>query len=263
MANPPAGVPEPHLTNPRQLVADFQPRGSADAAQIIWKRTRNGETYTADAAQIIWKRTRNGETYTPTEGTGRITTREVWRLIDNLKDIIHQQTTLIEATMAELLEGKHDQNILREQNEKLHEELHALRVQFEARPPAPSPTWAAIAANNASDAPQPTLQRPENERSCCRISTQRSLVDPRDNGNSDDNHHSSWRIYRPTIETDAILFLSLIYVNRNMPTSSRRQIPCDHPDVSAIKIWTAESQTLIFSVYIPPVPLFAPDNVSA
>lgn len=75
--------------------------------------------------------------------------------------------------------------------------------------------------------------------------------------------HSSWRLYRPTTETDKTRFRSLIYVNRNLSTSSHRQIACDHPDITAIKIWTAESQTLIFSVYIPPVPLFASDNTSA
>jgi hypothetical protein len=51
----------------------------------------------------------------------------------------------------------------------------------------PPPTRAAIATNNGSDAPQPTLQRPEKQRTCVRISTQRSLVDPRDNESSDEN----------------------------------------------------------------------------
>jgi hypothetical protein len=76
-------------------------------------------------------------------------------------------------------------------------------------------------------------------------------------------NHSSWRLYRPTVQTDAVRFRSLIYVNRNLSTSSHRQVPCDHPDITAIKIWTAESQTLIFSVYIPPVPLYTPDDASA
>ncbi|OGE46569.1 hypothetical protein PENARI_c186G03264, partial [Penicillium arizonense] len=47
-------------------------------------------------------------------------------------------------------------------------------------------TWAAIAASGTSD-PQPSLQRPEKDRNCVRISTQRSLVDPRDNENSEGN----------------------------------------------------------------------------
>ena len=76
-------------------------------------------------------------------------------------------------------------------------------------------------------------------------------------------NHSAWRLYRPTTKTDATRFRSLIYVNRRISTSSHRQIPCDHPDVAAIKIWTAESQTLFFSIYIPPVPIFTTDDTSA
>lgn len=76
-------------------------------------------------------------------------------------------------------------------------------------------------------------------------------------------NHSAWRLYRPTVETDADRFRSLIYVNKRVSTSSHRQIHCDHPDLTAIKIWTADSQILLFSVYLPPVPLFAPDEASA
>jgi hypothetical protein len=76
-------------------------------------------------------------------------------------------------------------------------------------------------------------------------------------------NHSAWRLYRPTTQTDAARFRSLVYVNRRISTSSHLQIPCDHPDVAAIKIWTADSQTLIFSVYIPPVRLFTGDDASA
>jgi endonuclease/exonuclease/phosphatase (EEP) superfamily protein YafD len=76
-------------------------------------------------------------------------------------------------------------------------------------------------------------------------------------------NHSAWRLYRPTTQTDAVRFRSLLYVNRRISTSSHRQLPCDHPDVAAIKIWTADSQTLVFSVYIPPVPLFTGDDSSA
>lgn len=64
-------------------------------------------------------------------------------------------------------------------------------------------------------------------------------------------NHSAWRLYRPTTKTDATRFRNLIYVNRRISTSSHRQIPCDHPDVAAIKIWTAESQTLFFSYLHP------------
>jgi hypothetical protein len=47
----------------------------------------------------------------------------VWRLIGSLKCIIHHQNTLIEPTKAEIEEVKHDQNVLRDENEKLHEEV--------------------------------------------------------------------------------------------------------------------------------------------
>jgi hypothetical protein len=76
-------------------------------------------------------------------------------------------------------------------------------------------------------------------------------------------NHSAWRLYRPTTETDAGRFRSLIYVNRKVSTSSHRQIACDHPDVTAIKIWTTNSQSLIFSVYLSCVPLFTPNETSA
>jgi hypothetical protein len=109
----------------------------------------------------------------------------VWKLIDSLKDIIHHQTTLIESTKADLEEVKHDQNVLREQNDRLHEEVRALRAQIEANPqPTPPRTWAEIAASGTGD-PQPSVRRPEKGRNCVRISTQRSLVDPRDNENSE------------------------------------------------------------------------------
>ncbi|KAJ9482385.1 hypothetical protein PENNAL_c0153G11586 [Penicillium nalgiovense] len=121
MADPPAGGPEPPFINTQETqasfsVEDFQPRVSIDAGQIIGKRTRNGEAYT------------------PAEGTGWIATREVWKLIDNLKDIIHRQTTLIKSTKADLEEVKHKQNVLREHNDRLHEEVRALGAQIETSP---------------------------------------------------------------------------------------------------------------------------------
>jgi hypothetical protein len=76
-------------------------------------------------------------------------------------------------------------------------------------------------------------------------------------------NHSAWRLYRPTVETDAVRFRSLIYVNQNLTTSSHRQIRCDYPDITAIKIWTADTQILIFSVYLETVLLFTPNEASA
>lgn len=124
MADPPAGPPEATPTNTQETtnfsVENFQPR----VTNIPTRVTR--------------KRGRVNESYAPEEGTGRITTREVWKLIDDLKDIIHRQTALIESTKAERQEVKHDQNVLHEQNQKLHEEVKALRAQLDSSPPAPS-----------------------------------------------------------------------------------------------------------------------------
>jgi hypothetical protein len=55
----------------------------------------------------------------------------------------------------------------------------------------------------------------------------------------------------------------LIYVSRRISTSSHRQVPCNHPDLTAIKIRTPESQVLFFSGYIPPVALYTPEEASA
>ena len=65
------------------------------------------------------------------------------------------------------------------------------------------------------------------------------------------------------MENDEVRFRSLIYVNRRVSTSSHRQLPCDHPDLTAVKIWSADTQVLIFSVYIPPMPVHTPDEASA
>jgi hypothetical protein len=76
-------------------------------------------------------------------------------------------------------------------------------------------------------------------------------------------NHSVWRLYRPTVESDSARFRSLIYVNRKLSTSSYRQVLCNHPDLTAVKIWTGDTQILILSVYIPPVPMHTPEEASA
>jgi hypothetical protein len=76
-------------------------------------------------------------------------------------------------------------------------------------------------------------------------------------------NHSAWRLYRPTVGSDSVRFRSLIYVNRKLSTSSHRQLPCNHPDLTAVKVWTADTQILIFSIYIPPVPMHTPKEASA
>ncbi|KAI3015386.1 hypothetical protein CBS147347_11193 [Aspergillus niger] len=76
-------------------------------------------------------------------------------------------------------------------------------------------------------------------------------------------NHSAWRLYRPTYTEEATRFRSLLYVNKRLSTSSHRQIRCNHPDVVAVKIWTADIQYLVFSLYIPPVTLLQPTHESS
>ncbi|THC87583.1 hypothetical protein EYZ11_012972 [Aspergillus tanneri] len=159
MADLPTGGPEPHPTNTQDSnasfsVEDFQPRVPIEPLPESRKRTRSGEAFT------------------PSEST----------------DIINHQSRLIESTKAEILEVKHDQNILLDQNGKLHDKIRTLRERIETLTPvALTRSWAEVAATTNNGSPQPSHQRPEKEQNCVRISTQRSFVDPRDNDNSDGN----------------------------------------------------------------------------
>jgi hypothetical protein len=210
MADPPAGGPEPSPTNNQRRAKLF----TRDDFVPIVPRKRRSPRNCNETTTIAYS---NPEFGGSEDNNGRVTTKEVRQLINSLKEIINNQTTLIESTKAELQEVKHDQNVLQEQNNKLHEELQALRAQIEARPPAPSPTWAAVAANNASDTPQPAHQRPEKQRNCVRISTQRTLVDPRDNESSDDN---TFGRYLPTETANSHIRTALL----NAPPTQDAQV---------------------------------------
>ena len=99
---------------------------------------------------------------------------------------------------AEIQEVKHDQNNLQEQNWKLHEEVTVLRAHIEAAPPAPpTRSWAEVAAGNNLD-PQLNHQRPEKNQNCVRTSTQRSFVDPSDNGDRDTHSADTSPLSLPT-----------------------------------------------------------------
>lgn len=77
-------------------------------------------------------------------------------------------------------------------------------------------------------------------------------------------NHSAWRLYRLTVEIGTTRFhTSLIYANRRLSTVSHRQVPCNHPEVAAVRIWTSDSQILLFSVNLPSVPLYSGANKSS
>ncbi|KAK9847033.1 hypothetical protein MYU51_021135 [Penicillium brevicompactum] len=205
MVDPHTGGPEPPPTdtgeNPTSFsVEDFQPRVPIEPLPESRKRTQS------DGA------------FTPLENTGRVTTREVWKLINSLKLIIHHQTALIESTKAEIEEVKHNQNVLHDQNEKLHKEMRAMRAQIETLPPAPSSrTWAAVAASGNVAPPQQTNSQPNKDLNCIRISTQRSFVDPADNNNSDGN---AFGRYLPTDSANNHIRTALM----NAPTTQDAQV---------------------------------------
>jgi hypothetical protein len=171
MADPHAGGPESPPTNTQESTDGF-----------------TGEDLATRTTVENRKRTRSGDAFSPSDPAGRITTKEVWKLIGTLKDVIHHQTATIAATQQELQEVKHNQHVLQEQNEKLYDEVKALRTQIETNPPATATkTWAAVAAEGGNSASLVNPQRPERDQDCVRISTQRTFVDPRDNDSSDGN----------------------------------------------------------------------------
>ena len=143
----------------------------------------------------------------------------MWKLIDSLKLIIHHQTALIESTKVEIEEVKRHQNVLRDQNDKLHEEVRAMRAQIETLPPAPpSRSSAAVAASGSVASPQLLLQRPEKDQNCVRISTQRLFVDPEANNNSNcDLSHLVWRFelgrsYENYVSIQRMVSVSIPYI---------------------------------------------------
>jgi hypothetical protein len=87
--------------------------------------------------------------------------------------------------------------VLQEQNEKLQEEVRALRAQIENAPAVTAPkTWAAVAASSGgTTTPARNHQQPEKDHNCVRISTQRTFVDPRDHENNGGNEFGR---YLPT-----------------------------------------------------------------
>jgi hypothetical protein len=172
MADPPPGGPEPPPTNTQETTASFTDDDLEPSTSVETRR-----------------RARKRDAFAPSDPAGRITTKEVWKLIGTLKDVIRHQTAAITATQNELNEIKHNQNVLQEQNEKLHEEVRALKAQIENTPAVTTPkTWAAVAANNGeTTALTWNHQQPEKDQNCVRISTQRTFVDPRDNRNNGGN----------------------------------------------------------------------------
>ncbi|KAI3094540.1 hypothetical protein CBS147333_9963 [Penicillium roqueforti] len=172
--------------------------GRPESPPLNTQETTNGFTREDLATRTTvenQKRTRSGDTFGPSDPAGQITTKEVWKLIGTLKDVIHHQTATIAATQQELQEIKHNQPVLQEQNERLHNEVKALQTQIETNPPVTvTKTWATVAAEGSNSTSSVNSQRPERNQDYVRISTQRTFVDPQDNDNSEE---SAFRRYLP------------------------------------------------------------------
>ncbi|CEJ62888.1 hypothetical protein PMG11_11373 [Penicillium brasilianum] len=212
MADPPPGGPEPPPTNTQRGAALFTLENFEPSIVPRKRRSpRHGNEITTVA--------RSNPEFTSTEdNNGRVTTKEVRQLIDSLKLIINRQTVLIESTKAEIEEVKHDQNVLREQNEKLHEEVRALRAQIETTAQAAPPrSWATVAANTSNTSPQPNYDHTNKDQNCVRISTQRTFVDPTDNDNSNGN---TFGRYLPTDAANTHIRTALL----NAPSTQDAQV---------------------------------------
>lgn len=181
MADPPTGVPEPLARNTRRS-------GAIDASDTLEPRiaprtrrqTRQEDDYAEASAQAA-------EPADTGASHGRVTTKEIRKIIEQLQHTIDEQTALIQATRTELREVKHNQNELQTQNEKLQEEIQALRPQVDSLSgPTASRSWATVVANAEKPERRENHRRAEKEKNCVRISTQRSPDDTPDtekNGN--------------------------------------------------------------------------------
>ncbi|KAJ9488819.1 hypothetical protein VN97_g4470, partial [Penicillium thymicola] len=173
MADPPTGAPEPLATTIKRRGTVIDASGNlAPTTTVRTRRQTRVESEQTEAAPEPVELTNTGPS------AGRVTTREIWQIIVHLQRTIEEQTTLIHATRSELREVKDKQNELQTQNEKLQEEILALRSQVDGlNTPSPTRSWAAVAA--ATDNPQPreTRRQTDKDKNCIRINTQRSVTE--------------------------------------------------------------------------------------
>jgi hypothetical protein len=155
------------------------------------KRLRNRTSLGDDAAEIL-------ETTTPKESNGRVTTQELRRLVEELTEVITDQTNIIK-------EIKADQQVLKTQNVELQEQIQSLRGQLEAisTTGTTAKTWAEVAAAANERDPTVSTRRPRKEPNCVRISTQRAPE-------TDDSENGGFRRYLPTDMANAKIRSALL-----------------------------------------------------
>ncbi|KAF4233525.1 hypothetical protein CNMCM6805_009182 [Aspergillus fumigatiaffinis] len=142
------------------------------------------------AAQRSWQpgrwSDRNPRNHINKETNERVTTQELRRLIEDLKEVITNQSKVIQ-------EIKVDQQAIKSQNVELQKQIHTLREQLEAAPATKTGTksWAEIAAAASQQGWTGRTKRPRKELNCVRISTQRKP-------DEDDDENGGFRRYLPT-----------------------------------------------------------------
>ncbi|KAJ5941436.1 zinc knuckle domain protein [Penicillium verrucosum] len=195
MADPPTGAPEPlATTTTRRGTGIVVTENLAPTTTVRTRRHARVESEQTHAAPEPVELTNTGTS------TGRVTTREIWQIIVHLQHTIEEQTTLIRATGTELREVKDNQNELQTQNEKLQEEIAALRSQVKERnAPTPTRSWAAVAASTDNPQPRETRRQTDKDKNCIRISTQRSVTEAL----GADNNGDAFGRYLPTPAANA------------------------------------------------------------
>lgn len=173
MTDPLTGPPEPLPTrNTRRSAAidDGENSEPRDAP-----RTRRQTRLEEDNSHVT-----STSTEPESSGTsnGRVTTKEIRQIIEQLQHTINKQSVLIQATRTELREVTHSQSELQTQNETLREEIQALRTQVESLKTPPSGrSWAAVAADANNSDPQENSRHTKKEKNCVRISTRQTSND--------------------------------------------------------------------------------------
>jgi hypothetical protein len=155
------------------------------------KRLRNRTSFGDDGGEIP-------ETTTPKESNGRVTTQELRRLIEELTEVITDQTNIINEIRA-------DQQVLKTQNVELQEQIQTLRGQLEAASTTrtTAKTWAEVAAAANEHEPTARTRQPRKEPNCVRISTQRTPE-------MEDNENGGFRRYLPTDMANAKIRSALL-----------------------------------------------------
>jgi predicted RNase H-like nuclease (RuvC/YqgF family) len=110
-----------------------------------------------DSAEIL-------ETATTKESNGRVTTQELRHLIEDLTEVITDQSNIIK-------EIKADQQVLKTQNVELQKQIHSLQEQLQtmATTRAPAKTWAEVAATANQQDPTMSTRQPRKKPNLVRM----------------------------------------------------------------------------------------------